>query len=64
MTGKDLEGKLSNLQGQLELAAQEQVQLTIRKTKLEGAIELLEILIAESAQETEPQKASVKKKKK
>jgi hypothetical protein len=64
VTGKDLEGKLSNLQGQLDLAAQEQVQLTIRKTKLEGAIELLEILIAESAQETEPKKASVKKKKK
>ena len=63
MTGKELEGKLTNLQGQLELAAQEQVQLTIRKTKLEGAIELLEILIAESAQEAEPKKASVKKKK-
>ena len=62
MTGKDLEGKLSNLQGQLELATQEHVQLTIRKTKLEGAIELLEILIAESVQKTGSKGPGKKKK--
>ena len=62
MTGKELEGKFANLQEALKKATEEHVQLTIRKTKLEGAIELLEILIAESAQKTEPKSSGKKKK--
>jgi len=62
MTEKDLEGKLNNLKEALEQATQEHVQLTIRKTKLEGAIELLDILIAESVQKAEPKSSGKKKK--
>jgi len=62
MTGKDLESKLNNLKGQLDLAVQEHIQLTIRKTKLEGAIELLEILIIESVQKTGSKGPGKKKK--
>tara|TARA_R100000664_G_C2636082_1_gene63325 strand:+ start:50 stop:238 length:189 start_codon:yes stop_codon:yes gene_type:complete len=62
MTGKELEGKLSNLKEALKKATEEQMQLTIRKTKLEGAIELLDILIAESAQKAEPKRSGKKKK--
>jgi hypothetical protein len=62
MTGKELEVKLVNLQGQLQHAVQDLLQANVRKTKLEGAIELLEILIIESVQETEPRRSGKKKK--
>lgn len=63
MEVKDLLVKLENLQGQHQAAAQEMVQLNTRKNKLEGAMELLEILIEEFNQEqTDEPKGSKKKK--
>lgn len=63
MEVKDLLVKLENLQGQHQAAAQEMVQLNTRKNKLEGAMELLEILIEEFNQEQTDEPKSSKKKK-
>tara|TARA_R100000008_G_scaffold73947_1_gene52544 strand:+ start:1576 stop:1770 length:195 start_codon:yes stop_codon:yes gene_type:complete len=64
MNGEDFKVKLESLQHELKEATEQLVMINLRKTKLEGAIELLQILIAEESKQEEEQTSKKKKKKK
>ena len=55
MNGEDFKVKLESLQHELKEATEQLVMINLRKTKLEGAIELLQILIAEESKQEEEQ---------